>query len=142
MGRLLLRRLVKMGFAMDEEATRHLAEQLRAEMSTLLAPGDASAVDGELADLLERGRAGENVAVPILRLLRSHPALRRAASEFLHADPARGVALPPGERRLPLGPRYVCPVDGYEFFRRDVAKPVPPCPNDGSELVLDAGEPT
>jgi hypothetical protein len=51
---------------------------------------------------------------------------------------SRILQLPLGRRGLPLPPRYACPNgDGYEYWRFDVAKPVPPCPNDGAALVLD-----
>jgi hypothetical protein len=129
------------GKPMDEEATRRLAQRVLDELDTLVEPDQAAAISGQLADLVDRGGRGEQVAVPIIRLIRAHPALRRAATAYESTnDPTRAVTPPPGDLRLPLAPRYVCPVDGYEFFRHDLARPVPLCPNDGSALVQDPGD--
>jgi hypothetical protein len=123
---------------MDEEDSRRLAQRLLGDLDALLAPEQAAEIRDRLTDLVDRGDRGEAVTVPIIRLIRDHPELRRAATTYeLIDDPTRTILLPPGDLRLPLPPRYVCPVDGYEFFRHDLARPVPPCPNDGTALVLD-----
>jgi hypothetical protein len=112
-----------------------LAERVRGELATLLPAEDAAAVDSALGELIERGRRGEPVATPILKLLRAHPELRRRAAEL--ADPAthRAVVPPPGARQLPLAPRYVCPNGDYEYFHINVSRAVPRCPHDGAELL-------
>jgi hypothetical protein len=121
---------------MDEEATRRMAQRLLDELDTLVDADQVAGLRDQLTDLVDRGRRDEQVAVPIIRIVRAHPALRRAATSYETVDdPTRVFAAPPGDRRLPLPPRYVCPVDGYEFFRHDLARPVPPCPNDGTALV-------
>lgn len=123
---------------MDDAATLDLARRLRAELPRLLAadgPDQVAAVTADLSDLIARGDAGEPVAMPILRLLRGHPELRRRANELAPQRSDRAVVPPPGGIRVPLGPRYVCPNGDFEYFRRDIAQPVPPCPHDGAELV-------
>lgn len=125
---------------MDEDDSRRLAQRLLEDLDELLDPTRAGALRDQITDLIDRGERGEAVTVPIIQLIRDHPDLARAAATYdLIDDPARTILLPPGNPRLPLPPRYVCPVDGYEYFRHDLARPVPPCPNDGTELLLDAG---
>lgn len=126
---------------MDDAATLELAKRLRAELPSLLSteePGELGAITGELADLIERGEAGEPVTIQILRLLRGQPILRQRANELVKPMSERtGVIPPPGGIRVPLGPRYVCPNGDFEFFRRDVSQLVPTCPHDGANLILE-----
>jgi hypothetical protein len=123
---------------MDEKTAHDLAQQLRLELPALLgADDDAAAVDSQLAEFLERGRLGDSVGEEILRLVRRHPTLRQRAAELVAPGPTRSIQPPPGDRRLPAPPRYVCPVDGYEWYHIDGAQPIPTCPNDGTSLVRD-----
>jgi hypothetical protein len=111
-----------------------IAARIRDELAALLAAGDVPEVESELSALVERGRRGEPVDTPILRLLRDHPVLRERANELSDMS-GRAVAPPPGEGRVALSPRYVCPHGDFEFFRIDVSRPVPVCPHDGTRLV-------
>ncbi|MET7424248.1 hypothetical protein [Dactylosporangium sp. NPDC005555] len=122
---------------MDDAVSVELAQRLREELPTLLDAGAVAGADAVLADIVERGRRGERVTVPLLTYVRGVPALRQRAGELVPADGQRGVHPPPGVARVPLAPRYVCPNGDYEYFRIDVARPVPTCPHDGADLVAD-----
>lgn len=126
---------------MEDAATLELARRLRGELPHLLPAQDVDRVAGALTELIERGEAGEPVAMPILRLLRDHDGLRRRANELAPAVPVRNAVVPPpGLVRIPLAPRYVCPNGDFEYFRRDVAQLVPACPHDGADLVPEGQE--
>lgn len=129
---------------MDEETPRRMAQSLLADLDRLAEPDQAATeLRNQLAELLDRGSRGEQVAVPICRLIGTHQAPRPAPPPLgelpVQAGPGTSPP-PPGDLDLPLSPRYVCPVDGYEFYRHDLARPVPPCPHDGTTLV--AGDDT
>src|SRR5690349_13233009 len=100
---------------MDEATARDLAEQLRLELPALLDADDATAVDAELAGLLERGRRGDLVSEEILRLLRRHPALRRRAAEIVAHPPTRSIHPASGD---PNRPWPVRPVEGSQARSR------------------------
>jgi hypothetical protein len=124
--------------SVDEDVTRELAERIRPELGSLLEPEDLEQFETELDALLARGAQGEEVSLLIGRLMNSTPRVSGRYAELLNFT-SRTMQLPPGRRGLPLPPRYVCPAGDYWYFQIDVAKPVPPCPHDGSTLVLDDG---
>ncbi|MFG6197941.1 hypothetical protein [Nonomuraea sp. JJY05] len=122
---------------MEDAATIELADRLLAELPALLNPGEVAATAEELSALIERGRDGEPVDEEFLGFLHRHPSLHGRATELAGSERDLGLQPPPGPGRAPMPPRYVCPRDGYEWFRLDLAEPVPACPNDGTPLVRD-----
>jgi hypothetical protein len=113
----------------DEDVLR-AAEELRPQLPELV--GDAAPeLDRELAALLERGRSGDPVKVPVLRLLSQHDATREWMRRALEDAPTshRAFQPQPGRARLP-GVRYACPRCGKEWYRFSVLDQVPSCPDD------------
>ncbi|GAA4091809.1 hypothetical protein [Actinomadura miaoliensis] len=114
---------------MEDEDVLRAAEALRRFLPELV--GDAAPeLDRELGALLERGRAGESVKVPVLRLLSGYDATREWMRRALDVPTKYRTFQPhPGRTRLPAV-RYACPRCGQEWYRFSVLDEVPSCPDD------------
>jgi hypothetical protein len=94
-------------------------------------------------------RSGEEVTEPMRTLLKAHPYLNEWVRKVLEDEGLR----PPHAREAvkrgidPLVPllgvpvptveRYVCPTDGFIWYRLTAAEPVPPCPFSSDALERD-----
>jgi len=113
---------------MTEDELRQLAEQIRAELSELIADtGERTAVDDDLARALAQppGDAGPALA----EALRSHGAVR----DRLEADAIRF----PGQVGDPagaIGVLFFCPNNDYSVVRDVPTDEALLCPNDGAVL--------
>ncbi|WP_406356317.1 hypothetical protein [Streptomyces sp. NBC_00658] len=86
---------------------------------------------------------GQDTSEPVGRLLTTHPYL----NEWVHLvledvdmrPPHLRNAVTRGHEPLlgdadPIAERYVCPVDGFSWYRPSAARPVPSCPFGGHAL--------
>jgi len=110
-----------------------LPELVSAEMVQLM--------DGQLATLLAKAKAGEAVTADILEVLKSQPDVRSWAGEFLSPESVpKGVgdAQLPGRVGAIAAPRYVCPEGDFVWYRRSLGTPIPKCPSHPDlELTLE-----
>jgi hypothetical protein len=107
----------------------------------MLTAAGAANVDAELARLLERAAAGEDVDGPLRAVLDEHP----ATSVFLEmvlddapdfrppqvvSAPTRGYAPLPGQSPQPIPPvgKFRCPHGDYVWYRIAVGAHPPNCP--------------
>lgn len=118
---------------MDEQTLRGLAEQLEAELPTLIP--DATAREPLEQDLTEAlgqppGAAGQALQTA----LRSHPVARgwMRAHTTLTGDTDRVVGLLGGV--LTGGMLFICVEGDYSVVRESVSSEILFCPNDGSIL--------
>ncbi|MFC5748160.1 hypothetical protein [Actinomadura rugatobispora] len=114
---------------MEDGDVLQAAEALRRFLPELA--GDAApGLDRELGELLERGRAGESVKVPLLRLLSGHEATRDWMRRALEVPQKYRTFQPQAGRVRLSAVRYACPRCGTEWYRFSVLDEVPSCPDD------------
>jgi hypothetical protein len=146
---LLLKRCVV------DERIMEVARSIRPYLGDLVG-ARVTEVDQQVAVLLERGRAGDDVDATIIDLLNGSPGTRNWAASML-ADPelrppelqgiTEKVGTQPGYSGLanPHGggvvsaAKFVCPVDGnYAWWRPAVGRPVPCCPDHPDRQLVEA----
>jgi hypothetical protein len=128
-----------------DDAVIEAARAIRPYLPELV-PGEAEAIDGELATLL--ASLPDDPAAPgkiEQRLLSPKPLLEWTATfldggeppdvkELRTAVEERYAGLPGHGDPPPLPRKYVCPSGDYVRYRRG-GEPLPPCPSDGLALV-------
>ena len=113
------------------EQVLECARTIRSFLPELLPVDRVESMDRQLASLLAQAKAGETVGASILEELKSHPATRDWAAEFLSPQI---MTKGPGDSQLPgridtiAAPRYVCPEGDYVWYRRSVGMAIPSCP--------------
>ena len=138
-----------------DERIMEVARSIRPYLDDLIG-AQAEEVDGQLAALLERGRAGDDVDDVIIDLLNGSPRTRDWSAVML-ADPelrppewqtvTERAGTQPGYSALAnaygggvvSAAKFVCPVDGaYAWWRPAVGRPVPNCPDHPGRRLVEA----
>jgi hypothetical protein len=95
-------------------------------------------IDQQLADLLGKAKAGEQVDQQILEILKSRPKTKSWMAEFLASEQvSKGYQPPPGKSNAVSMPRYACPEGDYVWYQRIAGTLVPSCPTHKCELKLE-----
>jgi hypothetical protein len=126
----------------DETQLQDTARAIRAYLPGLVPEDLASALDRELADLLELARQGHLVGDRVAATLEQSPATLAWSGAFLeHGVPPEFVVLPErAYQGLPGAPvatppdKYRCPEGDFVFYRRTAAVPLPVCPTHRAPL--------
>lgn len=115
------------------------ARAIRSYLSTLVT--DYEAVDEQLASLLAKERAGDDVELDLIDALTSRDPLRKWTNQFLTER------CPPQANRTRMGgptfslsapvsfERYSCPQGDFDWFRFAPGDRVPQCPTHRTALV-------
>jgi hypothetical protein len=114
-------------------------------------PVEAFSTDeGQLVErcraMVERAGRGESVATEVQELLRQHPRLNEWVAQVLEdpqhrpphlqPDAVRSYRPMPGDADSVPARSFTCGLhNGFVWYQRSVANPVPPCPFCGSILV-------
>jgi hypothetical protein len=128
---------------MDEDLL-DVARTIRPYLEELVG-AEAAFYDQEIARLLAAAHAGadvdERLTVVLSRSTATHAWAAKTLEDELHRPPhlqpvrELGFEHLPGKESPTATDKYCCPERDFVWWRRSVAKPVPPCPYDGSTLV-------
>lgn len=103
-----------------------------------LVGAESEQVDQQLAGLLDKAKAGQQVDQQILEILKSRPKTKSWMAEFLASEQvSKGYQGPPGKSGAVSMPRYACPERDYIWYQRIAGTPVPSCPTHNCELKLE-----
>lgn len=138
-----------------DERIMEVARSIRPYLDDLIG-AHAEEIDGQLAMLLERGRAGDEVDDAIIDLLNGSPRTRDWSASMLGDPDLRPPELQTVTEKVGTQPgfsglanaygggvvsaaKFVCPVDGaYAWWRPAVGRPVPNCPDHPDRRLVEA----
>jgi hypothetical protein len=131
-----------------DEGLWEAARSARPYLGETLEAEQAAKVDGQLADLLARAAAGEDVDKPLRAVLEEHPAtsvfLEMVLDDAPHFRPPEVVSettrgykgLPGQPQPIPPVGKFRCPHGDYVWYRMAVGARPPNCPTHDCSLEM------
>jgi hypothetical protein len=117
------------------------AQTIRPQLFNLLDAETATAIDRQLATLIEQAHSDTSIENQILVLLSQHAVVREQASTLLNAetvptDPTRLFERLPGASVSQEFPRFKCAICGSIWSQLELHEPIPLCEADQTHGVL------
>jgi hypothetical protein len=122
------------------------ARAMRGQLPSLVADHQVKEFDQQLATLLAKDKAGNDIKLDLIDALTTETTLRQWTNEFLlERRPPQANLTRSGElTNVVVGPvvfeRYSCPQGDYDWFRFAPGDRIPHCPTHHAALIccLDA----